>query len=117
VSVARMALDHAVNANLLRKWIRDYERNGAAASKASESQAPAFVPVVQIGEIGASVTNARQRPTRMGIAQPRECMSPSQLVAELPNGVTLKLGCNEHDVALMSTMIETLVRCHVPARH
>jgi transposase len=120
VSVARMALDHAVNANLLRKWIRDYERerNGAAASKAIESQAPAFVPVVQIGEIEASVTDVRGRPTRMGIAQSRECMSPpSQLVAELPNGVTLKLGCNEHDVALMSTMIETLVRCHVPARH
>ncbi len=120
VSVARMALDHAVNANLLRKWIRDYERerNGAAASKAIESQAPAFVPVVQIGEIEASVTDVRGRPTRMGIAQSRECMSsPSQLVAELPNGVTLKLGCNEHDIALMSTMIETLVRCHVPARH
>ena len=120
VSVARLALEHAVNANLLRKWIRDYERerNGAAASKASESQAPAFVPVVQIGEIEASVTDVRGRSTRMGIAQSRECMSPpSQLVAQLPNGVTLKLGCNEHDVALMSTMIETLVRCHVPARH
>jgi transposase len=119
VSVARLALEHAVNANLLRKWIRDYERerNGSAASKAIESQAPAFVPVVQIGEIGASVTDVRGRPTRMGIAQSRECMSPpSQLVAQLPNGVTLKLGCNEHDVALMSTMIETLVRCHVPAR-
>ena len=39
VSVARLALDHAVNANLLRKWIRDYEceRNGAAVSKAIES--------------------------------------------------------------------------------
>ena len=119
VSVARLALDHAVNANLLRKWIRDYERerNGAAASKAIESQAPAFEPAFQIGEIEASVTDVRGRPTRMGIAQSRECMSPpSQLVAQLPNGVTLKLGCNEHDVALMSTMIETLVRCHVPAR-
>ena len=119
VSVAGLALEHAVNANLLRKWIRDYERerNGSAASKAIESQAPAFVPVVQIGEIEASVTDVRGRPTRMGIAQSRECMSPpSQLVAQLPNGVTLKLGCNEHDVALMSTMIETLVRCHVPAR-
>ncbi|WP_244137157.1 hypothetical protein [Burkholderia pyrrocinia] len=90
-----------MNANLLRKWIRDYERerSGVAASKAIENQAPAFVPVVQIGEIEASVTDVRGRPTRMGIAQSRECMSPpSQLVAELPNGVTLKLGCNEHDV-------------------
>jgi transposase len=28
--------------------------------------------------------------------------------------VTLKLGCSGNDVALMSTMIETLVRSHVP---
>ncbi|KVP46040.1 IS66-like element accessory protein TnpA [Burkholderia ubonensis] len=120
VSVARTALDHAVNANLLRKWIKDYERehSGAAGSQKIESEAPAFVPVVQIGEIEASVTDVRRRSTHMGIAPSRDCVSsPSQLVAELPNGVTLKLGCNEHDVSLMSTMIEALVRCHVPARH
>lgn len=119
VSVARMALDHAVNANLLRKWIRDYERerSGAVASKAIESQAPAFVPVVQIGEIETSVTDVCRRSPRMGIAQSRDGLTPSsQLVAQLPNGVTLKLDCNEREFALMSTMIETLVRCHVPAR-
>jgi transposase len=119
VSVARMALDHAVNANLLSKWIRDYERerSGAVASKAIESQAPAFVPVVPIGEIETSVTGVCRRSPRMGIAQSRDGLTPSsQLVAQLPNGVTLKLECNEHELALMSTMIETLVRCHVPAR-
>jgi transposase len=119
VSVARMALEHAANANLLRKWIRDYERerNGAAASKALESPAPAFVPVVQIGEIQTPVTDVCRRSPRMGIAQSRDDLTPSsQLVAQLPNGVTLKLECNERELALMSTMIETLVRCHVPAR-
>lgn len=117
VSVARVALEHAVNANLLRKWIRDYgrERSGAATGRTIEREAPAFVPVVQIGGVQASVTDGRRRPTRMEIAQSRDCISsPSQLVAELPNGVTLKLGCNEREVALMSAMIETLVRCHVP---
>ncbi len=117
VSVARMALEHAVNANLLRKWIRDYERerSGAGADQRIEGEAPAFVPVVQIGGVQASVTDVRRRPTRMEITQSRDGVSPpSQLVAELPNGVTLKLGCNEHEVALMSVMIETLVRCHVP---
>jgi transposase len=119
VSVARMALDHAVNANLLRKWIRDYERerSGAVASKAIERQARAFVPVVQIGAVEASVTDVCRRSSRMEIAQSRDDISsPSRLVAELPNGVTLKLDCNEQACALMSTMIETLVRCHVPAR-
>ena len=119
VSVARIALDHAVNANLLRKWIRDYERerDGDAARKAVESQARAFVPVVQIGAVDASVTDVCRRPPRMGVAQSGDGLMPSsQLVAQLPNGVTLKLDCNECDLALMSTMIETLVRCHVPAR-
>ncbi|KVE41127.1 IS66-like element accessory protein TnpA [Burkholderia sp. BDU5] len=119
VSVARIALDHAVNANLLRKWIRDYERarNGAVASTAIESPAPAFVPVVQSGAVEASVTDVFRRSARMGIAHLRDDLTPSsQLVAQLPNGVTLKLDCNERELALMSTMIETLVRCHVPAR-
>lgn len=119
VSVARMALDHAVNANLLRKWISDYERerSGAAALQTIGRQAPTFVPVVQIGDMEASVTDVRGRPTRMGNAQSCDSLStPSQLVAQLPNGVTLKLDCNEHECALMSTMIETLMRCHVPAR-
>ena len=119
VSVARIALDHSVNANLLRKWIRDYERerSGAVASKAVERPAPAFVPVVQIGAVETSVTDVCRRSPRMGIAQSHDGLTPSsQLVAQLPNGVTLKLDCNECELALMSTMIETLVRCHVPAR-
>ena len=45
-----------------------------------------------------------------------QALPSSQLVAQSPDGVTLKLDGNERELALMSTMIETLVRCHVPAR-
>jgi transposase-like protein len=45
VSVARLALDHAVNANLLRKWIRAYEAKQAAASRGSE-RSVALLPVI-----------------------------------------------------------------------
>lgn len=38
VSVSRLALDNDLNANMLRRWIREAERAGAEA-------APAFVPV------------------------------------------------------------------------
>lgn len=67
-----MATDHAVNANLLRKWIRDYEREriGAGASKAIESQAMAFVSVVEVDE---------------------------RLAWGVRNRVTAKLDFNEHD--------------------
>jgi transposase len=118
VSVARMALDHGLNANLLRRWISDYareHRGDVARSPAIENATPAFVPVVQIG--GAQMCEVRQAPARVDTAQaaPRPPY-PSRLVAELPNGVTLKLESNGHDATLVSAMIETLVRCHVPTR-
>ena len=45
VSVARLALDHAVNANLLRKWIRTHEAKQAAVSRGSE-RSVALLPVI-----------------------------------------------------------------------
>ncbi len=45
VSVARLALDHAVNANLLRKWVQAYEAEQAAARPGSE-RSVALLPVV-----------------------------------------------------------------------
>lgn len=75
VSVARMALEHGINANLLRTWIRRHE-----GQRDIVVQAPApglvlnsaFVPVV---------TAARPAKART-----------SDLGAELPNGVRLDLG-------------------------
>jgi transposase len=119
ISVARMALDHGLNANLLRRWISEYERqqSGAAKTQAVRSDASAFVPVVQIGGAQAVVPDAHRRPARIAAEHAPHCLpSPSRLVAELPNGVTLKLECDGQDASLLSTMIETLVRCHVPAR-
>lgn len=47
VSIARKALDHGVNANLLRKWINQYQAS-ARDNKADDSvpTLPAFVPVM-----------------------------------------------------------------------
>lgn len=45
VSVARLALDHAVNANLLRKWIRAYQAKQAATLPGSE-RLVALLPVI-----------------------------------------------------------------------
>jgi len=46
VSVAKMALAHGLNANLLRKWITIATRRGARVSKT----APALLPVTTISE-------------------------------------------------------------------
>ncbi len=112
VSVARMALDHAVNANLLRKWIRDYERerDGAAASKAIESQAPAFVPVVTVGEVAPVRTSGAPVSVRRSSHEyeSAKAATPARLSAQLPNGVTLRLECAAHDGALVRALIEAL---------
>jgi transposase-like protein len=50
VSVARMALLHGLNANVLRKWIRHEERKPAVASRRSASKAVALLPVSTIEE-------------------------------------------------------------------
>lgn len=70
VSVARMALQHGVNANLLRTWITRYRQamvGDVAASAVAVSSA--FIPVVQV----KAVEGTRQ----WGVG------------AQLPNGVKL----------------------------
>ena len=42
-SVARLALDHGVNANLLRKWVKDRKDRGAIVSGTTSTSA--FIPV------------------------------------------------------------------------
>lgn len=77
VSVARMALQHGINANLLRTWIRRYERQqeGVVGSPTSTTEVvavrSAFVPVVDV--------------------KPRAKAGDGSLSAELPNGVRLEL--------------------------
>jgi transposase len=119
VSVAGMALEHGVHANLLRKWVRDCTREagiGKATNRLAENASSAFVPVVQIDAAQpAAYAARRERALAPTPSSPRSALA-SRLVAELPNGVVLKLDCSEHDTTLMSMMIETLVRSHVPAR-
>ena len=48
VSVARLALIHEVNANLLRKWIRAYQDGGAAARLRRLPKEAALLPVLAV---------------------------------------------------------------------
>lgn len=73
VSVAKLALAHGVNANLLRTWMTKHQRQSLAGGSVRPSAAaPApFIPVVPVG--------AHRSP----ITQP-------ELTARLPNGVRLE---------------------------
>jgi transposase len=95
VSIARMGLQHGINANLLRTWITRYRRQqalvvGRPAAEAAAAIASAFVPVVTRG------VPAQSSELRFG--------------AQLPNGIKLDLSAVGRDeVALLLRLL-----CELP---
>ena len=112
VSLAGLALQHGVNANLLRKWVAR-RRQPQHEIKCGLVQAPrscrtlaAFVRV----ETAPASRDAGRRIAH-GSAWRRPCPQ-ARLQATMPNGVTLSLeGC---DPQLLAVMIDALGRCDVP---
>lgn len=95
VSVARIALQHGVNANLLRTWITRYRRQGQVLSPSSQGNralaiTSAFVPVVQ--------------------AKARAKTTPLSFSAELLNGVRLDL--SNHGLDELPLILKLL--CQLP---
>jgi len=90
VSIARMGLQHGINANLLRTWITRYRRQrelvvGRPAEQAVSGES-SFVPVV------ASSVPGRASAVSLG--------------AQLPNGVKLELGAvDAGDLALLLRLL------------
>ena len=96
VSVAKMALRHGINANLLRKWItKSFDRSEVGTPAGGTMKvlqaADAFVPV-RIKPSALPTT----APTASGISQGQSRRRPEpammRLQVHLPNGVTLDLG-------------------------
>lgn len=104
VSVAGMALKAGVNANQLRRWIRQYQEkhNGGAAPIESVRDAPAaFLPVVEIGGVARLPESQAARPSPPPL-------SSARLTARLPNGVSVELECAGQDATLVAAMIAAL---------
>ena len=96
VSVARVALQHGINANLLRTWITRHRRQREltvgrpAVEMAAPAVGSAFVPVV------ATRVAARSSTVRLG--------------AQLPNGIKLDLSvAGPDEVALLLRLL-----CELP---
>ena len=70
VSVARMALEHGINANLLRKWINQYGEHSSSVPPSTPATLSAFAPVLS-----------------MAVPKPVD----ATLHVALPNGVKLEL--------------------------
>jgi transposase len=110
ISVARLALEHGVNANQLRKWVRKYQERQSANGQRSTGQLPDPSAFIRVETSPAPA----ERPTG-GIASRSAGLVPSaRLQASMPNGVSLTLeGC---DAQLLVVMIDALGHCNVPAR-
>src|ERR1700747_2661281 len=107
VSLAGLALQHGVNANLLRKWVAKRElQHGDGQPEVRAPIAPAFIPVR-----APSPSPTRSAGAIAVGATERSC--PGRLTASMPNGVTLSL--EGGDAQLLSAVIEGLGRCGVPA--
>ena len=116
VSVAGMALRAGVNANLLRRWICEHQKEHRDTGVTPVSgNAAAFVTVVESAGAEAQPQLPRLAPPhREAPPVAQRPAAPSRLTVEMPNGITLRLECGAQDATLVSAMIETLGRCDVP---
>lgn len=97
VSVAKMARDCGINANLLATWLRKRERAmvGVVDVGTSRDEAPAFI-ALPVAPMASQI-------------QPAEtALATMTLQARLPNGVSLEL--QGTDPQHMGALIETLGR-------
>jgi transposase len=102
ISVSRLALDHGINANLLRKWIKKAKE----VRPLPPSSKSAFVPVQVIrdrslpmqGGAFALDMPARRGDERLAKSERKGPFSfPAKVSASLPNGVNLTLECSDLD--------------------
>jgi len=106
VSVSRLALEHGINANLLRKWIK--KDRAARSLPPSSPQAAAFIPVQLEGTAERVLSRQDSVATvdlpatcdEVGGSELKETPALSCLTkvsASLPNGVKLALECGGVD--------------------
>jgi transposase len=86
VSVSRLALEHGVNANLVRKWMKK-AREGCPLPSVS-----AFVPVRIAPDMHSSAGDPLTTTEPSG-----KRSHVSKVSALLPNGVSLSVECNDVD--------------------
>lgn len=112
VSVARMAMQHGINANLLRTWITKAQISNApavqrAVSETAMQDAKAFIPVqVQAGASCAAIA----MPTKAGGAASKSPAASMRIQVQLPNGISVDLG--QARMEELSGVMQML--CHLP---
>jgi len=115
VSVARMAMQHGINANLLRTWITKSQSRKAitvqrAVCETAARDAQAFIPVqVEAGASSAAVA----MPTKACGAASKSPAVSMRIQVQLPNGISVDLG--QARMEELSGVMQMLL--HMPCSH
>jgi transposase len=125
VSVARMAMQHGVNANLLRAWISKWKTKSQSSQAITVRRAvsetatrdvqevPAFVPV-QVQAVAVSAADASSAmtamPTKACGAASKSASASMHIQVRLPNGISVDLG--QARMQELSGVMQML--CHLP---
>ena len=120
-SVAAVALQHGVNANLLFKWIRHARQgwlgrrgSGVTAERAVTGPAPVFVPVEIVDPPAPApslLPAPRNKADRPAARMPRRRgpgRRPGAMEISLPNGARVSLD-SDVDPAMVRLILSTLV--------
>lgn len=112
--LSRVAIDHGINTNLVRKWVRKHKAVEMEALSPSPPLASAFIPV-RIKAFAKDIVTRDDRPRALelearnsGIMRPASAKaaafsSLAKLNVTLPNGVKLSLECD--DVRALTAII------------
>lgn len=115
VSVARMAMQHGINANLLRMWITKSQSSKAitvqrAVCETAARDAQAFIAVqVEAGASSAAVA----MPTKVCGAASKSPAVSMRIQVQLPNGIAVDLG--QARMKELSGVMQILM--HLPCSH
>ena len=92
ISISGLALSHGINANLLRKWVKDAREAGCTAVS---SQSP-FIPVVA-ADCSLPVAHGEDQPASLEMTARQSGFYKIRAQALLPNCVKLTLECSDVD--------------------
>jgi transposase-like protein len=108
VSVAALAMRHGVNANLLRKWIAQWQsRNAIAVQYAAPEIAPQNASPFLAVQVHTDAPNSRLTvATKTSAALNNPASQSMHLRVQLPNGVAVDLG--QTRLQDLSTVMQTL---------
>lgn len=109
VSVAALAMQHGVNANLLRKWITKWQSRNAMQQAVPEIAPQNASPFLAL-QVQTTAPSARTTVTTRVAAASNNVVAQVHLRVQLPNGVAVDLG--QSRMQDLSVIMHTL--CSLP---